>query len=120
MEEISHYHVANIKENGEKNESYTLVSLDNIILDPGMEFKGRQKCHKILKNRKPKILKGGIELELYKWDKVENDFKEKKELDPVKICKFRKSQYYTVIDGRHRCMLSFFNEYTHIPANVFE
>ena len=120
MEEITHYPVASLKENGEKNENFTFISLTNIILDPGMEFKGRQKCHEILKNRKVKILKGGIETDLYKWDMVENDFKKKKELDPVKICKFKKSQYYTVIDGRHRCMLSFSNEYTHIPANVFE
>ena len=120
MEEMTHYPVASIKENGEKNENFTFVSIDNIILDPGMEFMGRQKCHKILLEKKVKTLNNGVETQLYKWDKVEKDFQEKKELDPVKLKKFKETPYYTVLDGRHRCMLSFFNEYTHIPANIFE
>ena len=120
MEEITHYPVSIIKENGEKNEKVTFVSIDNIILDPGMEFTGRLKCHKILLEKKVKTLNNGIETQLYKWDKVEKDFQEKKKLDPVKLSKFKESIYYTVLDGRHRCMLSFFNEYTHIPAIIFD
>ena len=77
-----------------------------------------QKCHKILLEKKVKTLNNGAETQLYKWDKVEKYFQEKKELDPVKLKKFKETSYYTVLDGRHRCMLSFFNEYTHIPANI--
>lgn len=120
MEEMKHYTVASIKENGEKNENCIFVSMDNIILDPGMEFMGRQKCHKILLEKKVKTVNNGVETQLYKWDKVEKDFKENKELDPVKLCRFKETPYYTVLDGRHRCMLSFFCEYTHVPANIFE
>jgi len=118
MEEMTHYPIASTKENGEKNESITFVSMDNIILDPGMKSIGQKKCHKILLEKKIKTLNNGIETQLYKWDKVEKDFQEKKKLDPVKLGKFKKTPYYTVIDGRHRCMLSFYNEYTHIPANI--
>ena len=57
MEEMKHYPVASTKENGEKNEKFTFVSIDNIILDPGMKSMGRQKCHKILLK---KILKVAI------------------------------------------------------------
>ena len=85
-----------------------------------MEFMGRQKCHKILLEKKVKTVNNGVETQLYKWDKVEKDFQEKKDLDPVKLKKFKETPYYTVLDGRHRCMLSFFHEYTHIPANIFE
>lgn len=115
---MTHYPVASIKENGEKNENFTFVSMENIILDPGMESMGRQKCHKILLEKKVKTLNNGAETQLYKWDKIEKYFQEKKELDPVKLSKFKGTSYYNVLDGRHRCMLSFFNEYTHIPANI--
>ena len=84
-----------------------------------MKSIGQQKCNKILLEKKIKTLNNGIETQLYKWDKVEKDFQEKKELDPVKLTIFKGTNYYTVLDGRHRCMLSFFNEYTHIPANIF-
>ena len=52
MEEKVHYPVALHKENGEKNENYQFIPLINVVLDPGMEFMGRIKCHKIcLKKR---------------------------------------------------------------------
>ena len=96
---MTHYPIASTKENGEKNERITFVSMDNIILDPGMKSIGQKKCHKILLEKKIKTLNNGIETQLYKWDKVEKDFQEKKKLDPVKLGKFKKTPYYTVIDG---------------------
>ena len=95
MEEMTHYPVASIKENGEKNERVTFVPMDNIILDPGMKSIGQQKCNKILLEKKIKTLNNGIETQLYKWDKVEKDFQEKKELDPVKLTIFKGTNYYT-------------------------
>ena len=120
MEEKVHYPVALHKENGEKNENYKLIPLVNVILDPGMEFMGRQKCHKILLEKKVKTLNNGVETKLYKWDKVLADFESNKSLDPVKLKRFKKTEFFTVLDGRHRCMVSFYKEYTHIPANLYE
>ena len=120
MEEITHYPISTTKENGEENNNITYIPLDNIILDKGMSNKGKEKCDTILKNKKVKILKNGISTELYKWDKVEKDFKEKKEMDPIKVKRFKDTRYYNIIDGRHRCMLSLFFEYTHIPANILD
>lgn len=120
MEEKVHYPVALHKENGEKNENYNLIPLVNVILDPGMEFMGRQKCHKILLEKKVKTLNNGVETNLYKWDTVLADFESNKSLDPVKLKRFKNTEYFTVLDGRHRCMVSFYKEYTHIPANLYE
>jgi|TARA_B110000902_G_scaffold209010_1_gene238657 hypothetical protein len=119
MEEKTYYSVANLKENGLENKDITYIPLEKIVLDPGMEFAGRQFCHEILKTKKVKTLRDGLETNLYKWDKVSKDFIEKKEMDPVKLCRFKKTDYYTVIDGRHRCMLSFYHGYSHIGANLF-
>ena len=85
-----------------------------------MEFMGRQKCHKILLEKKVKTLNNGVETNLYKWDKVLADFESNKSLDPVKLKRFKKTEFFTVLDGRHRCMVSFYKEYTHIPANLYE
>ena len=80
----------------------------------------KKKIDKIRSEIDFKILKKGISTELYKWDKVEKDFKEKKEMDPIKVKRFKDTRYYNIIDGRHRCMLSLFFEYTHIPANILD
>ena len=63
---------------------------------------GRIKCHKILLEKKVKTLTNGVETNLYKWDKVENDFDSGKEMDPVKLKRFKKTEYFTVLDGRHQ------------------
>ena len=54
MEEKVHYKVSKLKENGLENENYKIIPLTRVVLDPGMEFMGRQKCHKILLERKDK------------------------------------------------------------------
>jgi hypothetical protein len=119
MEKV-HYPVADLKENGEKNENYQDIPLERVVLDPGMEFMGRLKCHKILLERKVKTSNNGVETNLYKWDKVLSDFDSGKKMDPVKLKRFKKTEFYTVLDGRHRCMVSFFKNFTHVPANLYE
>ena len=74
MEEKTYYSVANLKENGLENKDITYIPLEKIVLDPGMEFAGRQFCHEILKTKKVKTLRDGLETNLYKWDKVSKDF----------------------------------------------
>jgi hypothetical protein len=120
MEEKVHYPVALHKENGEKNENYQQIPLERVVLDPGMEFMGKQKCHKLLLEKRIKTLNNGVETKLYKWDKVEADFDSGKEMDPVKLKRFKKTEFFTVLDGRHRCMVSFSKGYTHVPANLYE
>lgn len=120
MEEKVHYPVALHKENGEKNENYEYIPLERVVLDPGMEFMGGQKCHKLLLEKRIKTLNNGVETKLYKWDKVEADFDSGKEMDPVKLKRFKKTEFFTVLDGRHRCMVSFSKGYTHVPANLYE
>lgn len=120
MEEKVHYPVALLKENGEKNENYQFIPLERIVLDPGMKSMGKQKCHEILLDKRVKTLNNGVETNLYKWDKVEADFDTGKEMDPVKLKRFKKTEFFTVLDGRHRCMVSFSKGYTHVPANLYE
>lgn len=120
MEEKVHYPVAELKENGEKNENYQYIPLERVVLDPGMEIMGRQKCHKLLLDKRVKTLVNGVKTNLYKWDKVEADFDSEKEMDPVKLNRFKKTDFFTVLDGRHRCMVSFSKGYTHVPANLYE
>ena len=54
-----------------------------MVLDPGMEFMGKQKCHKLLLEKRVKTLNNGVETNLYKWDKVEADLVQEKKW----ICK---------------------------------
>ena len=56
-----HYKVAQNKENGEKNENFQYIPLERVVLDPGMEFMGRLKCHQLLLKKKVKTLNNGVE-----------------------------------------------------------
>jgi len=67
-----------------------------------------------------KKFKNGNIIPLSKWDKVSNDFDSNKPLDPIKVKPFKQTDYYEVIDGRHRCMVSHHNGHTHVPCNVYE
>jgi len=118
MEEIKHYIVSDMKENGCKNEGWLIVPLWKLIIDAGMDKKIREICDDMCKGNGIKRFKNELMIPLNKWDKVQKDFKDKKELDPIKIKKFKKSKYYEIIDGRHRCVLSHYFGYTHIPCNL--
>lgn len=120
MDIIKHYAVSDTKENGFKNDEWNLIPIWKIILDKGMEEKAKEVCDDTCKGSNIKKFKNGTIIPLSKWDKVTNDFDSNKALDPIKVKPFKKSDYYEVIDGRHRCMVSHYNGYTHVPCNVYE
>ena len=120
MDIIKHYTVSDTKENGVKNEDWVIIPIWKIILDKGMEQKAKEVCDDNCKGSNIKKLKNGTIIPLSKWDKVTNDFDSNKPLDPIKLKPFKQSDYYEVIDGRHRCIVSHYNGYTHVPCNVYE
>ena len=69
MEEIKHYIVSDTKQNGNKNDKWTLIPLLKIILDKGMVQKAKEVCDDSCKETK-KFKKGDI-IPLSKWDKVQ-------------------------------------------------
>jgi hypothetical protein len=120
MDISKHYIVSDTKENGVKNEDWVIIPIWKIILDKGMEEKAKEVCDDTCKGSNIKKFKNGNIIPLSKWDKVSNDFDSNKPLDPIKVKPFKQSDYYEVIDGRHRCMVSHHNGHTHVPCNVYE
>lgn len=118
--ENNHYYVADRKENGVKNDIYEMIPLNKIIFDKGMVAIANEKCDDICKNKNIKKFKTGELIPMKKWDKVYHDFENKKPLDPVKVKRFKTTEYYEIIDGRHRCILSHYSGFTHIPCLKFE
>ena len=116
--ETTHYTVSDTKENGCKNENWKIIPLWKIILDKGMYEKTTEVCGDNCKGSNIKKFKNGDVIPLNKWEKVFNDFDSGKALDPVKVKRYKTSDYYEVIDGRHRCILSHYKGYNHIPCNV--
>jgi len=120
MDISKHYIVSDTKENGVKNEDWVIIPIWKIILDKGMEEKAKELCDDTCKGSNIKKFKNGNIIPLSKWDKVSNDFDSNKPLDPIKVKPFKQTDYYEVIDGRHRCMVSHHNGHTHVPCNVYE
>jgi hypothetical protein len=120
MDISKHYIVSDTKENGVKNEDWVIIPIWKIILDKGMEEKAKEVCDDTCKGSNIKKFKDGNVIPLSKWDKVSNDFDSNKSLDPIKVKPFKQTDYYEVIDGRHRCMVSHYNGHTHVPCNVYE
>ena len=105
-----------MRQNGLKNENWKLIPIQKIIFDKGMSHIAKEKCDDVCKGVGIRKFKGGILLPMVKWDKVHADFKEKKALDPIVVKAYNNTGYYEIIDGRHRCILSHYNKYTHIPC----
>jgi len=117
MEEVKYYHVADVKQNNKKNDNYTIVSLNLILFDLGMKKKVDEVCGDSGKMQKIKILKRES-LPLNKYENVLSDFKNQKPMDPINVKKFKETQYYEVINGRHRVVCSLYEGYTHIPIEL--
>ena len=120
METNIHYPVADVKENGMKNDNFKLISINKIIFDKGMFAMAQEKFDDLCKGKNIKKFKKGILLPLQKWEKVSRDFEFKKPLDPIKIKKFKNTDNYEVVDGRHRVMLSYYHGYTMVPFTIME
>ena len=115
MEKIIHYPVADKKENGIQNDHFRLIPIQNILFDQGMTKKVNEVCGDIAKKVGIKLLKRD-QLPLLKWDKVLKDIKNKTPLDPITVERFKKTDYYEVIQGRHRVVASLHENYTHVPV----
>uniref|UniRef100_A0A6C0L1T5 Uncharacterized protein n=1 Tax=viral metagenome TaxID=1070528 RepID=A0A6C0L1T5_9ZZZZ len=118
MEEITHYQIAEIKENGVKNDRIQFIPYDRIILDRGMFHFIKERLDDKVKGKKLKRIKTGDILPLNKWDKVFEDIEKEKPIDPIQVRPFKDSKYYEIIDGRHRFIVSLDKEYSHLPCNV--
>tara|TARA_Y100000817_G_scaffold314675_1_gene314518 strand:- start:632 stop:997 length:366 start_codon:yes stop_codon:yes gene_type:complete len=118
MDKNLHYPVADIKQNGLKNSGWEVISINNIILDRGMNQLAKEKCDDNCKGKGLRKRINGPIIPMVKWKKVFLDFENKKALDPIIISKYRNTKYYDIIDGRHRCMLSHYNGYTHVPCII--
>ena len=119
MEKTIHYPVADKKENGIQYDHILLISIQNILFDQGMIKKVNEVCADIAKKVGIKILKKDS-LPLLKWEKVLKDIKNKTPLDPITLKRFKKTNYYEVIQGRHRVVTSLHEEYTHVPFILLE
>lgn len=120
MDIIKHYIVSDTKENGIKNENWVIIPIWKIIFDKGMNQKAKELCDDNCKNKNIKKFKNGDVSPLNKWEKVINDFDSNTPLDPIKVKRYKESDYYEVIDGRHRCMISHYYNYTYIPCNIHD
>ena len=115
MEKITHYPVAEVKETGVKNNHFRYIPIQNILFDQGMTKKVNEVCADIAKKVGIKVLKRD-QLPLLKWDNVLKDIKNKAPLDPITVKRFKKTDYYEVIQGRHRVVASLHENYTHVPV----
>ena len=117
MEKITHYPVADVKENGVKNDHFRYVPIQNILFDQGMTKKVNEVCSDTAKTVGIKLLKRDP-LPIYKLDKVLLDFQEEKSLDPIQVKKFKETKYYEVIQGRTRVVASLHEGFTHVPVII--
>ena len=115
---MNHYPIANYKLNQIKNEGYRILDLSLILLDRGMVVQIKSFCDDKAKGKKLKKLPNSQTFNLTKIDSVSKDFEIKKPLDPINIKNYKKTNYYEIIDGRHRYVLSLSNGYSHIPVYI--
>ena len=117
MEKITHYPVADVKENGTKNDTFCLIPIENILFDQGMTKKVTEVCSDTAKKVGIKLLKRDP-LPIYKLDKVLVDFQEGKSLDPIHVKRFKETKFYEVIQARTRVVASLYKRFTHVPVII--
>ena len=117
MEKIKYFPVADVKENGTKNDTFCLIPIENILFDQGMTKKVTEVCSDTAKKVGIKLLKRDP-LPIYKLEKVLLDLQEKKPLDPIHVKKFKETKYYEVIQGRTRVVASLHEGFTHVPVII--
>ena len=119
MEKIKHYTVADKKANGKNNDIYRFIPIENILFDRGRVKKVNEVCSGAAKQKGIKVLQqNGFPLS--KWDSVLKNIKDCKPLDPIIVKQFKKTNYYEVIDGRHRSVVSLYENFTHVPVIIIK
>ena len=117
MEKITHYPVADVKENGVKNDHFRYIPIQNILFDQGMTEKVNEVCSDNAKKVGIKLLKRDP-LPIYKFDKVLSDIQEEKPLDPIVVKRFKETKFYEVVQGRTRVIASLYEGLTHVPSII--
>ena len=109
------YTVAKISENGTKQKkNWILISVKQILYDSGMRKKIKEICND--KGKGTKGLKGGFSL--HKWETVWKEISENIPLDPIIVKKYKNTDYYEVINGRHRATASLCAGLNYVPAFI--
>ena len=98
------------------NQNVKLLSLSNILLDRGMRLKINETCTDLAKEYKLKYLKKDTSLPLNN-DKL-SSIQSNIILDPIKVKQFKLTDYFEVIDGRHRYVYSLHQKYSSIPCII--
>jgi hypothetical protein len=119
---MAHYSISAINEKGlEQDALWELIFIKSIIFDKGMIKKAKEMIID-LKSKKIKVFpKTNIKsqgFDLYKWDEVNINISSNIALDPINIKKYNETDYYEVIQGRHRVVSSLYNGHTQIPAFI--
>ena len=115
MEELTHYEISDVKQNGTKNDHFKFIPVNLILFDLGMKLKVDEVCGDKAKQEKIKILKREA-FPLYKYENVLQDIQNKKALDPITVKPYKNTKFYEVIDGRHRVVCSLYEGYTHVGS----
>lgn len=101
-----------------KEDNIKCISLSYILLDRGMKKKVDELCPEKAKKHKLKVLKNDKSFDL-KNEKL-NTLESKDIFEPIKIKGYKNTQYYEIIDGRHRYVYSLQNDYTSIPCIIID
>ena len=117
MKDVTHFVVADVKENGIKNGDFKKIPIQEILFDLGMKQFVKEHCDDKAKQLNIKILKRD-NLPLNRSSTVHTDIQNKKPLDPIVVKKFKETKYYEVIQGRHRVVISLYEGFTHVPVIV--
>ena len=124
---MAHYSISDINEKGlEQDALWELISIKSIIFDTGMIKKAKEMIidfgNKGIKVFPKKNIKSQG-FDLYKWDEVNINISSNIALDPINIKKYKtlnETDYYEVIQGRHRVVSSLYNGHTQIPAFIIK
>ena len=117
MKDVTHFVVADVKENGIKNGGFKKIPIQEILFDLGMKQFVKEHCDDKAKQLNIKILNRD-NLPLNRSSTVHTDIQNKKPLDPIVVKKFKETKYYEVIQGRHRVVISLYEGFTHVPVIV--
>lgn len=117
--EIKSYTVNNINEIGQKqNMNFVFIEINKIIFDSGMENKLKEMCNIKGINLGIKTLPNIQGFNLHKFDSVYKNILNNISLDPIIIKSYKNTNYYIIIQGRHRVVASLYYGYNYIPSFI--
>ncbi len=94
------------------------VDVSKILLDNGMRLKIKERCDSFAKQLSLKILKNDKTFPLN--DERLQNIIDKNIIEPIKVKQYKNTEYYEVIDGRHRYIYNLLNENKKINVIVID